>query len=106
MSLTTVSCRSAAAFRMAPVRGALRPERAIVNAALQSRIDELSKANDDMKNLLAATQIATIFLDMELCIHRFTPKATEIVPLAVGDTGSTNRPHGSAGPVHRRVPRI
>jgi two-component system CheB/CheR fusion protein len=65
----------------------LNEESATVNAELQSRIDELSKANDDMKNLLDSTEIATIFLDDELCIRRFTPRATEIIPLAGTDLG-------------------
>ncbi len=65
----------------------LNEESATVNAELQSRIDELSKANDDMKNLLDSTQIATIFLDIDLCVRRFTPKTTELIPLAVTDIG-------------------
>jgi two-component system CheB/CheR fusion protein len=65
----------------------LNEESATVNAELQSRIDELSDANDDMKNLLDCTQIATIFLDTDLKVRRFTPKATEIIPLAATDNG-------------------
>jgi len=65
----------------------LNEESATVNAELQSRIDELSQTNDDMKNLLDSTNIATLFLDIDLCIRRFTPKATEIVPLAGTDSG-------------------
>ncbi len=65
----------------------LNEESATVNAELQSRIDELCEANDDMKNLLDCTDIATLFLDTELCIRRFTPKATSIIPLSVTDSG-------------------
>jgi len=65
----------------------LNEEAATVNAELQSRIDELSMTNDDMKNLLDSTQIATIFLDLDLCIRRFTPKAVEIIPLTTQDSG-------------------
>jgi two-component system CheB/CheR fusion protein len=65
----------------------LNEESATVNAELQSRIDELSKATDDMKNLLDSTQIATIFLDIDLCIRRFTPRATKLVPLSNTDIG-------------------
>lgn len=67
----------------------LNEESATVNTELQARIDELSKANDDMKNLLDSTEIATIFLDADLRIQRFTPKATEIIPLTATDA---NRP--------------
>ncbi|MFH1743898.1 MAG: PAS domain-containing protein [bacterium] len=65
----------------------LNEESATVNAELQSRIDELSKANDDMKNLLDSTEIATLFLDNDLCVRRFTPKATKIIPLSGTDSG-------------------
>ena len=65
----------------------LNEESATVNVELQSRIDELSQTNDDMKNLLDSTDIATLFLDSSLCIRRFTPKATEIIPLAGTDSG-------------------
>jgi two-component system CheB/CheR fusion protein len=65
----------------------LNEEAATVNAELQSRLDELSTTNDDMKNLLDNTHIATIFLDLDLCVRRFTPKAVEIIPLAVIDSG-------------------
>lgn len=65
----------------------LNEESATVNAELQSRIDELAKANDDMKNLLDSTDIATLFLDTDLCIRRFTPKATAIIPLVGTDLG-------------------
>jgi len=65
----------------------LNEESATVNAELQARIDELTRANDDMRNLLDATEIATVFLDMDLRISRFTPRATGIIPLAATDAG-------------------
>ncbi len=40
-----------------------------------------------MKNLLDSTQIATIFLDVDLAIRRFTPKAVELIPLSDADIG-------------------
>lgn len=58
-----------------------------VNSELQQKIDALSKANDDMTNLLAATQIGTIFLDTRLNIQRFTPPAKKIINLIDGDIG-------------------
>ena len=65
----------------------LNEESATVNTELQARIDELSKANDDMKNLLDSTEIAAIFMDTDLQIRRFTPRATEIIPLTAADAG-------------------
>jgi two-component system CheB/CheR fusion protein len=65
----------------------LNEELTTVNVELEYRIEQLSKANDDIKNLLDNTTIATIFLDKELCIKRYTPKATEIINLIPTDVG-------------------
>jgi two-component system CheB/CheR fusion protein len=65
----------------------LNEESITVNSELQSRIDELVAANDDIKNLLDATDIATIFLDIDLNVRRFTPKAIELFHLTSGDVG-------------------
>ena len=54
---------------------------------MQSRIDELLAANDDIKNLLDATEIATIFLDINLNVRRFTPKVVELFHLTSSDIG-------------------
>lgn len=62
-------------------------ELAIVNAELQSKVADLSRANSDMNNLLAGTGIATVFVDHELKILRFTPAAREITNLIQGDVG-------------------
>ena len=58
-----------------------------VNAELQAKVDELSRASNDMKNLLNSTDIATLFLDNELKVRRFTPQATKIIKLIPGDAG-------------------
>jgi len=65
----------------------LNEESVTVNAELQSRIDELSQANDDLKNLIDSTGIATIFLDIDLCVRRFAPCVTALIPLAASDVG-------------------
>ncbi|MCK7491404.1 MAG: PAS domain-containing protein [Comamonadaceae bacterium] len=58
-----------------------------VNTELQKKIDELVEVNDDMSNMLAGTQIATIFLSNDLLIKRFTPAATDIIHLIQADLG-------------------
>jgi len=58
-----------------------------VNAELQVKVDELSHASNDMKNLLDSTDIATLFLDKELNVRRFTPQATKIIKLIAADAG-------------------
>jgi two-component system CheB/CheR fusion protein len=58
-----------------------------LNAELQAKVDELSRASNDMKNLLESTDIATLFLDKELRVRRFTTQTTKIVKLIPGDVG-------------------
>jgi two-component system CheB/CheR fusion protein len=65
----------------------LNEELQTVNAELQVRVDELSWSNNDMKNLLNSTDIATLFLDKDLKVRRFTTQATKIIQLIPGDVG-------------------
>jgi two-component system CheB/CheR fusion protein len=65
----------------------LNEELQTVNVELQSKISDFVQANNDMKNLLNSTEIATLFLDKELNIRRFTDSATKIFKLRQGDTG-------------------
>ncbi len=65
----------------------LNEEMMTVNAELQVKVDELTLSNSDMKNLLNRTEIATIFLDNDLNIRRFTPEATGIFNLIQSDIG-------------------
>jgi len=65
----------------------LNEELQTVNHELLTKVDELSQINNDMKNLLESTDIATLFLDNTLRVRRFTAKATEIINLIPSDTG-------------------
>jgi two-component system CheB/CheR fusion protein len=58
-----------------------------VNHELQAKVDELSHTSNDMKNLLDSTDIATLFLDEELLVRRFTPQTTSIIKLIPSDIG-------------------
>ncbi|MGI6854429.1 CheR family methyltransferase [Mesorhizobium sp. 1B3] len=58
-----------------------------VNSELNIRVDELSRANNDIANLLESTQIATVFLDRDLCIKSFTPTARDLFRLVESDVG-------------------
>ena len=62
-------------------------ELATVNVELQTKVTDLSRVNNDMNNLLAGTGIATVFVDHQLRILRFTPSATRIINLILSDVG-------------------
>ena len=66
-----------------------------VNSELQQTIEELSRANNDMNNMLAGTGIGTLFVDQQLRIQRFTPGVTAIMNLIPTDIG---RPLGDITP--------
>ncbi|MDP3761779.1 MAG: ATP-binding protein [Ramlibacter sp.] len=58
-----------------------------VNHELKGKVDELGHANSDMQNLMDATAIATVFLDRELRITRYTPSAVSLFNLIASDLG-------------------
>jgi len=58
-----------------------------VNAELQTKVADLARLNNDMNNLLAGTGIATVFVDHQLRILRFTPAATQVINLILSDVG-------------------
>jgi len=65
----------------------LNEELQTVNVELLSKVDEFSRVNNDMKNLLNSTDIATLFLDKELNIRRYTNQTTKIFKLIKSDIG-------------------
>ncbi|MFT5327751.1 MAG: two-component system CheB/CheR fusion protein [Planctomycetaceae bacterium] len=65
----------------------LNEELQTVNAEFQEKIQDLSQANDDMANLLNSSDIATVFLDNQLCIKRFTEQAKNVIRLISTDVG-------------------
>ena len=65
----------------------LNEELQTVNAELQVKLAELSAANNDMKNLLNSTDIATVFLDNDLRVRRFTLQAKTIIKFIPSDVG-------------------
>jgi len=65
----------------------LNEELSTVNSELQDKLDELEKTNNDLGNLLASTDFATLFLDPVGRIRRFTPSATRLFNLIQTDVG-------------------
>jgi two-component system CheB/CheR fusion protein len=65
----------------------LNEELLTVNSELQGKLDALADSNDDLQNLLNSTEVATIFLDNELHIKRFTSEAKRVSNLIASDVG-------------------
>ena len=65
----------------------LNEELQTLNAELQSKVDDFTRVNNDLKNLLNSTDIATLFLDRDLQIRRFTIQSTKIFKLRKSDIG-------------------
>ena len=58
-----------------------------VNSELKAKVDETAKTNDDLSNLIASTDLATVFVDPGMRIKRFTPRATDIFNIIGADVG-------------------
>jgi two-component system CheB/CheR fusion protein len=68
---------------------AINEELTTVNQELKHKVEELGQSNNDLQNLMASTQIGTIFVDRELRIRRYTASAQAIFNLIASDI---NRP--------------
>jgi len=58
-----------------------------VNSELKLKLEAVSRGHSDLQNLLSATDLATLFLDSDLRIKRFTPRVTELFSLTASDEG-------------------
>jgi two-component system CheB/CheR fusion protein len=58
-----------------------------VNSELKSKLDTISRAHSDLQNLMAATDVGTLFLDTGLHIKRFTERVTELFSITPADEG-------------------
>jgi two-component system CheB/CheR fusion protein len=58
-----------------------------VNFELKNKVEEAGKVNDDLQNLITSTDIATIFVDRNKRIKRYTPHAAKLFNLIPGDVG-------------------
>ena len=58
-----------------------------VNQEHRHKVEELGQLSSDLQNLLTATDIATLFLDRELRILRFTPRIGELFNMRLTDRG-------------------
>lgn len=58
-----------------------------VNLELKAKIEEITVLHDDVENLFFSTQIATLFLDRNLKIRKFTPALQQYFNIRESDIG-------------------
>lgn len=58
-----------------------------VNSELKNKLENISTAHSDLRNLTAATEIGTLFLDSDLRIRMFTPPVAELFNITEADVG-------------------
>ncbi len=58
-----------------------------VNSEYQLKIEELTRLNNDINNLIINTDIGAIYLDRNLCIRKITPAITRITTIINSDIG-------------------
>ena len=56
-----------------------------VNNELKAKLEGVSRAHSDLQNLMASTDIGTLFLDTALRIKLFTPYVSDLFNIAPGD---------------------
>ncbi len=65
----------------------INEEMSTVNTQLSQKVEQLDRANSDLKNLFDSTRVATIFLDKHFIIRAFTPEVAGIYKLIPTDIG-------------------
>lgn len=65
----------------------INEELVTVNQENRHKVDELSQLSSDLQSLMSATQIATLFLDRDLRILRFTPPVADLFNIRTSDQG-------------------
>ncbi len=65
----------------------LNEELNTLNNELRSKVEVVEQTNNDLNNLLASTEIATLFLDMDCRIRWFTPAIKNVMRLIPPDVG-------------------
>ncbi|WP_218509643.1 chemotaxis protein CheB [Variovorax sp. dw_308] len=58
-----------------------------VNYELKVKVEERGNINDDLQNLIASSEVATVFVDQAMRIKRYTPHASTLFNLIPSDLG-------------------
>ena len=66
---------------------ALNEELTVLNGQLQETVERQRTASDDLTNVLNSTNVATVFLDLNLCIRFFTPATRTVFGVIATDIG-------------------
>jgi len=66
---------------------AVNEELSALNHELRCKVDEVSRAHSDLQNLMTSTEIGVVFLDRQLRIQRFTPRARDVFNIIPSDLG-------------------
>jgi two-component system, chemotaxis family, CheB/CheR fusion protein len=65
----------------------INEELTTVNIELKQRLEAVSRANSDLENLMAVTEVGTLFLDTGLRIRRFSNRVTDLFSITQADEG-------------------
>lgn len=65
---------------------AVNEELLAVNQELKIKIEEVSHANSDLQNLILSTDTATIFLNRQMRVKRYTPRVTNLFNIIPTDS--------------------
>lgn len=65
----------------------MNEELVTVNFELKTKVEERGHINDDLQNLIASSEIATVFVDRGMRIKRYTPHASQLFNLISSDLG-------------------
>ena len=62
-------------------------ELTIVNKELEDKVEELEQLNNDLNNFMASTEVATVFVDEQRRLKRYTPQAANLLNIINADVG-------------------
>ncbi len=65
----------------------LNEELTVLNSQLQETLERQRTTADDLQNVLYSTNVATLFLDRDLCIRFFTPATRALFAILPSDVG-------------------
>jgi two-component system CheB/CheR fusion protein len=65
----------------------MNEELVTVNFELKMKVEERGRIHDDMQNLIASSEIATVFVDRGMHVKRYTPHASNLFNLIATDLG-------------------